>query len=428
VITGWWIEKPLLKRIGKSAELFELRHNGSGICEARPQKTDEIWKLAVETACMGGCRLSEMMEIRKRAHEYAQNGELDKALDEYRTLLKGDNVDPNIYNLMGDILFKKGQAEEAFHQYHEAVKRYGKDSLFSNAIAVCRKMLRLDSTCIDAHRLLGELYLEQGFAGEAVGHFLEYVSKLIDKNDRKRAAEVLRKVIESAPGSVKIREQLADVYMHLNLIDEARSELLAASEIYREKGDRQMAGELRSKAEHLFASSSPETTEASVEGGGTDRVEIVHKRIGLAHHVPIKVDEVLRSFQDEVKKAIGDEDYQSHYDLGMAYLELEFYDEALAEFGVSRKHSELALRSIEMAGRCFMEKGDVELAIEELKSGLEMEGHSEAEYLGLRYNLAMGYEKLGEYEAAFEHYEEICRTDPTFRDARIRLEEMRKTE
>jgi tetratricopeptide (TPR) repeat protein len=80
-----------------------------------------------------------------------------------------------------------------------------------------------------------------------------------------------------------------------------------------------------------------------------------------------------------------------------------------------------------MVGRCFMERSDVELAIEELRAGLEIEGYSQAEYLGLRYNLAMAYEKLGAADEALEHYTEICKTDPAFRDARVRLEEMRRT-
>ena len=58
--------------------------------------------------------MSEVLEIRKLAHEYVQNGELDKALAEYGRLLKKDSVDPNIFNLMGDVYYKKGASEEAF--------------------------------------------------------------------------------------------------------------------------------------------------------------------------------------------------------------------------------------------------------------------------------------------------------------------------
>jgi tetratricopeptide (TPR) repeat protein len=108
----------------------------------------------------------------------------------------------------------------------------------------------------------------------------------------------------------------------------------------------------------------------------------------------------------------------------MAYLEMGFYDEAMAEFGLAQRLPELRLRSIEMLGRCFMHRDDVELAIEELKAGLAIKGYSQAEYLGLRYNLAMAYEKLGEIGEAKQNYEEIVRTDPSFRDARLRLDDL----
>jgi tetratricopeptide (TPR) repeat protein len=373
--------------------------------------------------------VSEVLEIRKRAHEYVQAGELDLALDEYRKLVKGEDVDPNIYNLMGDVHFKKGEQAEAFHDYNEAVKRYARESLYSNAIAVCRKMLRLDATYTDAHRLMGELYLEQGFSGEAVGYLLEYSIKLIEKGHMERAAEGLRRVIEFAPGRVKVREQLADVYQQLGFLDEARSELLAACEIHEQQGESDQAARLRSRVEEMGGSGEVKESEVRVEGEGegTGRVEIVHKRIGLAHHVPLKIEEVFTSFREEVKKAIGEEDYQCHYDLGLSYLDLGFHDEALAEFGVARRMPELELRSIEMIGHCFMEKGDIELAIEELKAGLETEGRTEADLLGLRYNLGLAYERIGQEEEASKQYEEVCRIDPSFKDARSRMEELGKT-
>jgi tetratricopeptide (TPR) repeat protein len=104
------------------------------------------------------------------------------------------------------------------------------------------------------------------------------------------------------------------------------------------------------------------------------------------------------------------------------------YDEALTEFGVSRKHPDLALRSIELAGRCFVEKGDVDLAIEELRAGLEIQGSPESESLGLRYILAMAYEKVGQVEDARQCYAQVCDSDPDYRDAKLRLEELSKNE
>jgi tetratricopeptide (TPR) repeat protein len=369
--------------------------------------------------------LSEIVEIRKRAHECVQKGDLDGALEEYRKLLRGETVDPNIFNLMGDVYFRKGDKDEAFRQYDEAVTSYRKDNLYSNAIAVCRKMARLAPDYDEASRLMGELYLDQGFVSEAAGYFLEYAEKLLAKGELTRACDILKQVIEAAPNAVRVREQLAKVYLSLDLLDEARSELVAASEIYDQKGDDSLAAALRAQAGEITASSPGPGREASVEGGGTDRVEIVHKRIGLAHHVPLKIDEVLRSFREEVQRAIGEEDYKSHYDLGMAYIEMGLYDDALAEFSLAQKHPELRLRSIEMLGRCFMQRDDVELAIEELRAGLEIEGYSQAEYLGLRYNLALAYEKFGEIGEATHNYEEIVRTDPSFRDARVRLHELK---
>jgi tetratricopeptide (TPR) repeat protein len=365
--------------------------------------------------------VSEVLEIRKLAHEYVQNGELDKALAEYGKLLKKESVDPNIFNLMGDVYYKRGSSEEAFKHYNEAVKRYGTEGLYSNAIAVCRKMLRLDPEYLDATRMLGELYLEQSFTGEAIGYFLEYAEKLASRNDMENAAEALKKVIETAPGRVNVREKLAEVYAHLGLADEARSELIAASDIYRDKGDVVKSGQLRSRADELGGGGDIPEAEVTTEGEEKDRVEVVHKRIGLAHHVPLSVDEILTSFREEVKRAIGEEDYQSHYDMGISYLDLGFYDEALAEFGVARRSPELELKSIEMAGKCFMEKGDIELAIEELEAAMCTSDIPEEDCLGLKYNLAEAYDKIGQPEKAIRLYQQIHETDENYRDVTERI-------
>ena len=152
--------------------------------------------------------MSEVLEIRKLAHEYVQNGELDKALTEYGKLLKKDGVDPNIFNLMGDVYYKKGDVEKAFKQYGEAVRKYRDENLYSNAIAVCRKMLRLKPDYIGATELLGELYLEQNFSGEAAGYFLEYAGKLAERGEMQKAAEQLRRILQSDPANSKAREFL----------------------------------------------------------------------------------------------------------------------------------------------------------------------------------------------------------------------------
>jgi tetratricopeptide (TPR) repeat protein len=372
--------------------------------------------------------VSEVLEIRKLAHEHVQNGELDKALAQYAKLLKVESVDPNIYNLMGDVYYKKSDRGEAFKHYNEAVQRYGEESLYSNAIAVCRKMLRLDPGYVEAVRMLGDLYLEQSFSGEAIGYFLEYAEKLAASGDMQKAAEALKKVIETAPGRVGVREQLANVYAELGMGDEARSELLAASDIHRDKGDLVKAEALRARAVELGGGEDVAEAEVMTEGEQSDRVEVVHKRIGLAHHVPLSVDEILSSFREEVKRAIGEEDYQSHYDMGLSFLDLGFYDEALAEFGVARRSPDLELKSIEMAGKCFVEKGDIELAIGELESALDTCEIAAEDCLGLKYNLAEAYEKIGQSDKARLLYGEILDIDGSYRDAKDRAELLGATE
>ena len=108
--------------------------------------------------------MEKTLEIKRKAQRFVQNGDLDKAVEEYQKLLAADDSDPYTHVTLGDLFFKKGMGEEAGRRYREAAEAYRKAGLVKNAIAVCKKMLRLNLRVIDTLRSLAELHAQDGLA------------------------------------------------------------------------------------------------------------------------------------------------------------------------------------------------------------------------------------------------------------------------
>ncbi len=135
--------------------------------------------------------------------------------------------------------------------------------------------------------------------------------------------------------------------------------------------------------------------------------------------------DIFKEFKRGVDKQLSREDYDTRYNLGIAYKEMGLVDEAIAEFQLAAKDDNRLLECSSMLGICFMEKGMPKLAVKWFEKGLTAEGRGEEEYKGLRYDLAMAYEAAGEPRRALSLFEEIYGLDANFRDVSGKVRELR---
>jgi tetratricopeptide (TPR) repeat protein len=133
------------------------------------------------------------------------------------------------------------------------------------------------------------------------------------------------------------------------------------------------------------------------------------------------LDAVFRAFKKGVEKQLGAEDYDTRYNLGIAYKEMGLLDEAIAEFQIAAKDEARLWECCSMLGLCFVEKGMHDIAIKWFERGLSLPGQDEEAYCGLRYDLAHAHETIGDIERAVDLYRDIYRVDARFRDVRDRL-------
>jgi tetratricopeptide (TPR) repeat protein len=136
--------------------------------------------------------------------------------------------------------------------------------------------------------------------------------------------------------------------------------------------------------------------------------------------------DILREFQKGVHEHLDEKDFETHYNLGIAYKEMDLHDEAIEEFRLAARDPGRALACTELLGLCYLAKADPEAAIREFRAGLEIRGHPREAYHSLRYNLGSAHETRGDLRGALEAFEVLQAEDAHFRDVSTRVQELRE--
>ena len=135
--------------------------------------------------------------------------------------------------------------------------------------------------------------------------------------------------------------------------------------------------------------------------------------------------DMLRKFKQGVAENVDPEDYQSHYDLAIAYKEMGLLDEAIAEFQKALGSPANRLPTFEALGQCFMEQGQFKLASSVLGRALNEKG-SEDQLVGVLYLLGRAAEAQGRADEALGFYQRVFVLDIQFRDIAERMSEVER--
>jgi len=114
-------------------------------------------------------------------------------------------------------------------------------------------------------------------------------------------------------------------------------------------------------------------------------------------------------------------DAQSHFDLGVAFREMELFDEAVNEFRQAAEDPERRVACLILQGACLREKGEPDKAESVLRSLLKP-GLSIEDTCAVKYDLALACYAAGKNSEAATLLAEIDASSPGFRDVRSRLD------
>ena len=131
--------------------------------------------------------------------------------------------------------------------------------------------------------------------------------------------------------------------------------------------------------------------------------------------------EMLRRFKSGVEENVDADDFDSHYDLGVAFKEMGLVDEAIAQFQRSLRGEIHRVRSYEALGQCFVEKGQFDVAIALLQRAVEQPGVDVFALSGVLYLLGYACEQVGRRADAMRYFQRVFAVDIAFRDVAARL-------
>ncbi len=135
-------------------------------------------------------------------------------------------------------------------------------------------------------------------------------------------------------------------------------------------------------------------------------------------------EEVFEEFKKGVEKKVSEEDYATHYNLGIAYKEMELLDEAIGEFQLAARSPQFFVECCSMLGICFRQKGLTELAEKWYRKGIAAPGFADEVYVGLKYDLADTLAEQGRGEEANDLFKEVYAIQASYRDVKDRIKQM----
>ena len=185
--------------------------------------------------------MSNVAKLKKRALEYEQKKQFDKALDTYALVLAElddhiDEADVALYNRVGDLLLRKGDVSEAVDHYERAVDLYTEGGFFNNAIALCNKILRNAPGRNLVYYKLGKISAQKGFINDAKQNFLEYADRMQRAGELEKAFNALKEFADLCPDQDDIRLMLADQLVKRERKSEAIEQLQSLYDKFTSEG------------------------------------------------------------------------------------------------------------------------------------------------------------------------------------------------
>ncbi len=150
------------------------------------------------------------------------------------------------------------------------------------------------------------------------------------------------------------------------------------------------------------------------------------KEVSIPSEAEPTLEEVFEQFKAGVQQTLSPEDYDTHYNLGIAYKEMGLIDEAISEFQIACKDPSKLIDCCSMLGLCFQEKGMPQLAEKWYKKALDVPEITQEAQLGILYDLGNLYLESGDLEKAYNTYMDIYSIDSQYRDVFTKIKELEK--
>jgi pilus assembly protein FimV len=178
-------------------------------------------------------------KILESAQKHLQRGALDKALEDYRTLLKADPHDSNVLLKVGDLYLKQGKRDEAINSYLRVAQQFTRDGFDAKAVALYKQISRLDPKRHDVCVPLADLYARMGLVPDAIAALQTAADAAYRGGDKDGALELLRRMASLDPANTQSRLKVAELFAKEQRSGEAVAEYQAVADELERRGEQE---------------------------------------------------------------------------------------------------------------------------------------------------------------------------------------------
>jgi tetratricopeptide (TPR) repeat protein len=220
----------------------------------------------------------------QEAEKYVIQGKISQAIKEYKRILDKEPSDLTLLNTIGDLYYREKNTSEALNHFRQLADAYVKEGFTVKAIAIYKKIVKLESKSVDPLLKIAELYALQGLSREARDHYALAVDFYKKKNQNDKALETFRRIVALDPDNPNYRMRYADFASQAGKKDEAARSYLDAAEAALRRGDQKMAESGVKKAAQLDPHSS--------------QLQLIHAELAFAKGDVGEVERTLESAAD----------------------------------------------------------------------------------------------------------------------------------
>src|SRR3989454_2006356 len=319
-----------------------------------------------------------------------------------------DPDDPEAHQALGEALIEEGERERGIEELDLATTGFENLGNLPQARDLVDEILRLDPNSVRHRQKQVEFAFKSGDKAKLIDAYLELADALLRSDLPDKARSVYQRVAEHDPSNERAQAALG------MLAPVAPASRAQAPE-----------GRVAPRDAKLKVRDEAAVDEGDFVDLGAmildEELPQRDTRMKVADEEPTgdeerDFQEMLARFKQGIDENIDEADFQSHYDLGIAFKEMGLLDEAIAELQKALRAPEGKLKSSEALGLCFIEKGAHVVAESILRRALELPASGDQERLAILYWLGRALEAQGKKAEAREVYGRAFAVDIRFMD------------
>lgn len=162
---------------------------------------------------------TDRTRVVEAAEKFLKAGKLREAVAEYEKLAEIDPSDIGILNTIGDLYIRIGHENRAVEAYQRVAGEYEKRGLYSQALAIHKKVFRLKPDDAELALKLADLYGRQGFVSDAKETYAKAAERFLREKNKPAAISVYEKSARIDREDLAVRSKLASLYKDEGMIE-----------------------------------------------------------------------------------------------------------------------------------------------------------------------------------------------------------------